>query len=851
MRRFSLLTLLALLPWMLGAQQLRLLVGTYTEGTPAEGVYLYSFDAETADCQLLSVAPSGNPSFVISAPDGRRAYSVNEFNDGRQGVSAYAIQDDTIVLLENVPLPKGKVDGEDPCNLLCTGDALVSSNYTGGTVTAFPLGSDGRIGDTTQAIGSGREGAHMHCAVLSPDGNYIFVTNLGNDCIHRFERGKEGLPLGNVTLAWQHKGKTKFGPRHMVFSADGRFAYLLCELDDQLVVFNYQDGILTPIQTLKAYKGKGHGSADIHLSPDGRFLYTSHRLKQDGIAIFSVDPKSGKVKAAGYQPTGIHPRNFAISPDGRFLLCACRDSHRIEIYAIDAATGALRLTDKCIEVGAPVCVQFLPDAQVKVSVHETAPGPVIPAEIYGQFSEHLGRCIYEGLWVGPDSAIPNEAGYRTDVMEALKALKVPVLRWPGGCFADDYHWRDGIGPRASRPRMVNSNWGGTVEDNSFGTHEFLDFCERMGIQPYISGNVGSGSVEELAKWVEYMTAEGGYQAELRAENGRKEPWKVKYLGLGNEAWGCGGSMTPEYYTDVYRRYQTYVRDFDGNHLYKIASGANNDDYNWTRVLMAGARSQMDAISFHYYTVVDWNAKGSATQFTPAEYYEVLGKAVAVEELIRGHIAVMDAYDPQGRVDLLLDDWGTWFEVEPGTNPGHLYQQNTLRDAMVAALSLHIFHQYTQRLKMANIAQLANVLQAMVLTEGGRMVLTPTYHVFRMFNVHQNATFLPVDYEAGNVWSEQGRAVPRVSVSASRDAAGTIHVSLVNPLLDQEQTLALHFDALVAGKVRGEILTAPSAAAYNDFDHPETVKPKAFKGFQIRGETLIVTLPAASIAVLEI
>lgn len=372
-RRYLLLAIATLLCGGLGAQPLRLLVGTYTEGTSAEGVYLYSYDPETAGCSLLSVAPSGNPSFVIPSPDGRMAWSVNEFNDGRQGVSTYSIEGDVITCLETVPIVKEKVDGADPCNLLYTGDAIVSSNYTGGTVTAFKLTGEGRIEGMSQYFGYGKEytqvltrlslgeeAAHMHCAVLSPDGKYIFVTNLGNDCIHRFERGTGGYPLGNETVAWQNRSLVKYGPRHMVFSADGRFAYLLCELGDKLVVFSYEDGLLTPIQTLTAYKGKGHGSADIHLSPDGRFLYTSHRLKKDGIAIFSVDPVSGEVKKAGYQETGIHPRNFAISPDGRFLLCACRDSSCIEIYGIDPESGALTLTDQRIEVGAPVCVQFLP-----------------------------------------------------------------------------------------------------------------------------------------------------------------------------------------------------------------------------------------------------------------------------------------------------------------------------------------------------------------------------------------------------------------------------------------------------------------------------------------------------------
>ena len=337
--------------------QLGLLVGTYTENTTAVGVYLYSFDAKTAECTLTGMAPSGNPSFVISSPGGKMAYAVNEFNDGRQGVSSFVLEDGTITLQESIPIPKELVDGEDPCNLLYTGNTIVSSNYTGGTVTAFSLTQDGYIEGLSQQFG--QEGAHMHCAVLSPEGKYIFVTDLGNDCIYRFEPDQTG-PLSSPVTAWKNDDALHFGPRHIIFSADGRFAYLLCELADKLVVFSYNEGLLTPVQTITAYDGEGHGSADLHLSPDGRFLYTSHRLKEDGIAIFSVDSEKGTVSPAGYRPTGIHPRNFAISPDGRFLLCACRDSDRVEIYSIDPATGALTLTDKSIEVGAPVCIQFIP-----------------------------------------------------------------------------------------------------------------------------------------------------------------------------------------------------------------------------------------------------------------------------------------------------------------------------------------------------------------------------------------------------------------------------------------------------------------------------------------------------------
>ena len=494
-------------------------------------------------------------------------------------------------------------------------------------------------------------------------------------------------------------------------------------------------------------------------------------------------------------------------------------------------------------------------AQVKVAVHETAADqPVIPKEIYGQFAEHLGRCIYDGIWVGKDSPIPNVDGYRKDLVEAIRELKVPVLRWPGGCFADEYHWRDGIGPLSERPKMINSNWGGTVEDNSFGTHEFLNFCEMLGIEPYISGNVGSGSVEELAKWVEYMTAKGGTMADLRAANGRKDPWKVKYLGVGNESWGCGGNMTPEFYSDQYRRYATYCRNYDGNRLYKVASGASDYDYNWTRVLMNNVRSNISGLSLHYYTVMNWGHKGSATDFNEDEYYDILGKAVEIEEVLHNHEAIMDLYDPNRRIDLLLDEWGTWFDVEPGTNPGHLYQQNSMRDAMVAAMSLNIFNKHTARLKMANIAQMVNVLQAMILTKGSEIVLTPTYHVFRMYNVHQDATSVPVTMPSDSLESKSGRLFPTLSVSASKSDA--LHVSLANPSVDESKTVELEFDALKPAVVSGEILCGKgkgieAVKSHNEFGGKTAVSPVPFKDFKMSGRTLKVTLPPASVVVLEV
>ena len=510
---------------------------------------------------------------------------------------------------------------------------------------------------------------------------------------------------------------------------------------------------------------------------------------------------------------------------------------------------------------------FLLQAQeATVTIHADQGKQKIYKEIYGQFAEHLGSCIYGGLWVGPQSNIPNINGYRKDVFEALKALQVPVLRWPGGCFADEYHWMDGIGPREKRPSMKNNNWGGTIEDNSFGTHEFLNLCEMLGCEPYISGNVGSGTVEELAKWVEYMTSEEGTpMAKLRKENGRAKPWKVKFLGVGNESWGCGGNMRPEYYSDLYRRYQTYCRNYDGNQLYKIASGASDYDYNWTKVLMDRVGNQMAGVSLHYYTVSGWNgSKGSALGFDSDDYYWTLGKCLEIEDVIKKHKAIMDEKDPKKQIALLVDEWGPWWDEEPGTIPGHLYQQNSLRDAFVAALSLNVFHRHTDRIRMANIAQIVNVLQSMILTDqkdGGHMVLTPTYHVFKMYVPFQEATYLPLDLKCEEMkvqhdWkksiAEKGsRTLPLISASAAKTKDGSIVVSLANVSLDKAQEISINLEGVQAKSVSGQILTSKKVTDYNDFEHPDVVAPKEFKDAKLKKGQLTVKLPAKSIVVLNI
>lgn len=489
-------------------------------------------------------------------------------------------------------------------------------------------------------------------------------------------------------------------------------------------------------------------------------------------------------------------------------------------------------------------------AQVAIGIADTSSKQVISKNIYGQFAEHLGSCIYGGIWVGKGSAIPNVEGYRADVLDALKRLKVPVMRWPGGCFADEYHWMDGIGDPNKRPKMVNSWWGGTVEDNSFGTHEFLNLCEMIGCEPYISGNVGSGTVEELNKWVEYMTSAGNSpMANLRRQNGREMPWKVKFLGVGNESWGCGGNMRPEYYSDLYRRYSTYCRDYDGNKLFKIASGASDYDYNWSEVLMKQIGGRMDGISLHYYTVKGWSgSKGSAASFTPNDYYWTVGKCIGIEDVIKKHLSIMDKYDPEKKVALMVDEWGTWWDTEPNGTP--LYQQNTMRDAMVAALSLNIFNKHSDRVKMANIAQVVNVLQAMILTKDSKMVLTPTYHVFEMYNVHQDAKYLPISLSSGTIKTTYGAELPAVSTSASKDQRGNVNVSLVNIDLDKEQkvTITLPFGVK---SVEGRILTSKSITDFNGFDNSEVVKPTQFKDVKVVKGAVTLTLPSKSIVVLSL
>ena len=475
----------------------------------------------------------------------------------------------------------------------------------------------------------------------------------------------------------------------------------------------------------------------------------------------------------------------------------------------------------------------------------------INKDIYGHFAEHVGRGIYEGIYVGEDSNIPNTKGMRNDVIAALKAMKVPVLRWPGGCFADEYHWKDGIGPKEKRKKMVNTNWGGVVEDNSFGTHEFMELCEQLGCDAYINGNLGSGTVQEMSEWVEYLTFDGvSPMTELRSQNGRKEPWNVRYFGVGNENWGCGGNMTPEYYANMYRQYQTYLKD---NKLGKICCGAGGEDYEWTKVVMEtcfkGAPEHfhgfMDGLALHHYTILgDWTNKGDATTFSEEDWYLTLQKTLKMEELVTRHGNIMDLYDPNKTVGLIVDEWGNWFDVEKGTNPGFLYQQNTMRDALVAGINLNIFNKHCERVKMANIAQMINVLQSVILTEGEKMVLTPTYYAFYLYQNHQDATLVDSYLQTNQIGTEKYQ-VPNLHESVSISKDGHLNITINNLSVTENYEVQMILTDWKAEDIKGTILTG-KMNAYNTFEEPENVKLYDFKDYTITEQGIKLIIPACSV-----
>lgn len=513
------------------------------------------------------------------------------------------------------------------------------------------------------------------------------------------------------------------------------------------------------------------------------------------------------------------------------------------------------------------------EAPVTVTVQADRAGPKINRHIFGQFAEHLGTGIYGGVWVGPDSPIPNVRGIRSDVVAALKQISVPNVRWPGGCFADEYHWRDGIGDPAKRRVTVNSNWGGSIENNAFGTHEFFDFIEQIGAEAFVSINVGSGSYKEAADWVAYMTADTRNTAgQERAANGRTEPWKIRFLGIGNESWGCGGNMRPEYYADELKRYARFARNYhpaqqsfpnpanpsaplpNPDQMLRVAVGPSDGDTAYTEGVMKAWKGRdwswsIEGLSLHSYTLVKWPPVYDSVNFAEKEYAELIQSTLLMDERLRTHSAIMDKYDPEKKVPLIVDEWGVWLAKLPGSPEGFLQQQNSLRDGIIAALNFNIFARHADRVQGANIAQMVNVLQALILTDGPKMVLTPTYHIHKMYRPFQDATLVPVTFDAGQ-YRQGDVTLPRVDAVAVRATDGKLWLSLVNldPAKPAEMRLAI--PGVKARSAAGTVLTAAKVNSINSFDAPEAVKPQPIAG-RVAGGAVTVRLPAKSVTMLEI
>jgi alpha-N-arabinofuranosidase len=508
---------------------------------------------------------------------------------------------------------------------------------------------------------------------------------------------------------------------------------------------------------------------------------------------------------------------------------------------------------------------FAQSFDARVAVLADQPGAVIDPNIYGQFVEHLGRGVYEGIWVGPDSPIPNTRGIRNDVVAALRKVRIPLVRWPGGCFAETYHWRDGIGPRDQRPRGVNAAWGDEVETNEFGTHEFMDFVEQIGAQPFFSINVASGSPAEAQAWMQYVTGPSTSGAgRERARNGRAEPWKKPFIGVGNETWGCGGNMTAEYYSDIYRQYASVLRPYGT----LIASDANSDDYEWTEKLLQralyrhppevpttlayiGRQPQIDMISVHFYTFSgnDWGKKSPAVGFTASDWARSMERTWKTDEMVARHSAILDRHDPKRRVGISFSEWGAWWATDP-KRPSNLYQLQTLRDAVIAGLTLNIFHNHAQRVRMANLAQMVNVLQALVLTDKDRMLLTPTYHVFDLYQAHQGATLLPTRVSAPEYVADAVK-VPALSVSASRTSEGKVTLSLVNVDPDREARIEVDVQGFQARSARGRVITAGAMDARPEFGKPDPLAPVTLEPLRLRRGALSLTAPAKSVVAIEL
>jgi alpha-L-arabinofuranosidase len=485
------------------------------------------------------------------------------------------------------------------------------------------------------------------------------------------------------------------------------------------------------------------------------------------------------------------------------------------------------------------------DSQIEILLDE--PIGTISPKLHGQFSEHIGGVIYDGVWVGEASTIPNVGGIRKELITKLQQLNVPVVRWPGGCFADSYDWRDGIGPRAKRPRRTNfwandpfmrkaPNGPQKYEPNQFGTDEFMHFCSLIDAEPYVAANVRGLTALDMDHWVAYCNSPAGMTtlADLRAGNGRAEPYRAIYWGVGNESWGCGGNFTPDEYASEFRRFTTWVPDY-GLSLHFIGSGPNGDDFAWTRgffeALAAKGPDQLDRVwgwALHYYCGT--SGKGQAIDFTVEDWYDLLGKASRMESLIARHWSVMGETDETHKVKLVVDEWGTWHK--PGTEiaPGFLFCQiPTMRDALVSALTLDIFHRNAEKLGMANVAQLINNLNCLFLAHHDRFIVTPNFYVFDMYKAHQGGKSLrllvaapPISY--ARELDRVGATLWGLSGSASLLRKKLV-LTTVNPHVTEGRSAEITVRGASVESCRVKTLTNPDIHAHNSFSHPNAIELK--------------------------
>ena len=510
--------------------------------------------------------------------------------------------------------------------------------------------------------------------------------------------------------------------------------------------------------------------------------------------------------------------------------------HRRDFLRKSAAGAGVILFSR-----TPALADSAADSRIEILLDE--PLGTINPNMYGHFTEHLGGVIYDGVWVGPNSKVPNVDGIRKDLVDHMRKIKAPVIRYPGGCFADSYDWRDGVGPAEKRPRRTNF-WGGT-EANQFGTDEFVHFCQLVGSQPYLAANVRSLPAAEFYRWVEYCNspAKSTTLADMRAAAGSADPYNVRYWGVGNESWGCGGNFTPQEYAVEFRRFATWVPDFNKD-LAFIASGPSDFSWDWTRGFLEeiirkgpGQINSIYGLALHYYTwnlsrgrTKDWDAgKGDALKFDPVDWYELLREGQVIESLINGHWQVMEEFDHDHHIKLIIDEWGPWYRPGSEQTKGNILEQTpTLRDAVFSAMTLDIFHQHPEKIAMANCAQLINCLNSLYLAHEDKFCITPVGHVFDMYAAHQGAQSLRTIFSTPEIHYD--RDSKQASFAGLKGSASLRDKDLVltvtNPHVSEPREATIAIRGASIQSATATVLSHTDLHAHNSLDQKNVLVPQS-------------------------